>query len=33
MSGELLIGTSAFTADGWQTAFYPKGMAAKERNE
>ena len=26
----MLIGTSAFTAAGWETAFYPEGMKASE---
>jgi uncharacterized protein YecE (DUF72 family) len=26
----LLVGTSAFTADGWDRAFYPKDMAARD---
>jgi uncharacterized protein YecE (DUF72 family) len=26
----LRVGTSAFTAEGWQTAFYPKGMKPAE---
>ena len=26
MAGEIRIGTSSFAADGWDGAFYPKGM-------
>ena len=26
----LLLGTSSFTADGWQSSFYPKGMKPSE---
>jgi uncharacterized protein YecE (DUF72 family) len=28
---ELRIGTSAFTAEGWDGTFYPKGIAAREQ--
>jgi uncharacterized protein YecE (DUF72 family) len=28
---ELRIGTSAFTAEGWEGTFYPKGIAAREQ--
>jgi hypothetical protein len=28
--GELRIGTSAFTAAGWEQAFYPAGMKAAD---
>ena len=30
MAAELRVGTSAFTAAGWETAFYPEGMKAAE---
>lgn len=30
MTAELRIGTSAFTADGWETAFYPPRMKAAD---
>jgi hypothetical protein len=26
----ILLGTSAFTADGWQTSFYPPGMKSRD---
>lgn len=28
---EIRIGTSAFTAEGWEGTFYPKGIAAREQ--
>ena len=28
---ELRLGTSAFTANGWDGTFYPKGIAAREQ--
>ena len=30
MSAEIRLGTSSFTADGWQGAFYPKGMKSAD---
>jgi len=30
MAGEIRLGTSSFTADGWNGAFYPKGMKSAE---
>jgi uncharacterized protein YecE (DUF72 family) len=30
VSTEIRLGTSAFTADGWQGAFYPKGMKSSD---
>ena len=28
---EIRVGTSAFTAEGWEGTFYPKGLAAREQ--
>lgn len=28
---EIRVGTSAFTADGWEGSFYPKGLAPREQ--
>ena len=30
MAGEIRLGTSSFTADGWNGSFYPKGMKSAE---
>jgi uncharacterized protein YecE (DUF72 family) len=30
MAGEIRLGTSSFTADGWSGAFYPKGMKSAD---
>jgi uncharacterized protein YecE (DUF72 family) len=30
MAGEIRLGTSSFTADGWNGSFYPKGMKSSE---
>jgi uncharacterized protein YecE (DUF72 family) len=30
MAGEIRLGTSSFTADGWNGAFYPKGMKSAD---
>jgi uncharacterized protein YecE (DUF72 family) len=30
MAGEIRLGTSSFTADGWSGSFYPKGMKSAE---
>lgn len=30
MSAEIRLGTSSFTADGWQGAFYPRGMKSAD---
>jgi uncharacterized protein YecE (DUF72 family) len=30
MAGEIRLGTSSFTADGWNGAFYPKGMKSTD---
>ena len=30
MAGEIRLGTSSFTADGWNGSFYPKGMKSAD---
>ena len=30
MAGEIRLGTSSFTADGWSGSFYPKGMKSAD---
>jgi uncharacterized protein YecE (DUF72 family) len=30
VSTEIRLGTSSFTADGWNGSFYPKGMKSSE---
>ena len=33
MAGEIRLGTSSFTADGWNGVFYPKGMRSANLNK
>ena len=30
MAGEIRLGTSSFTADGWSGSFYPKGTKSSD---